>query len=90
VGWSRLSRFEKSTSAKYIGQVLIVKATKHTQALKIEFVRRQQRTSTFRFPPEDDIDTKVNLSAVVEILDKPVMNSRMQFKFANVNAVVYG
>jgi hypothetical protein len=35
-------------------------------------------------------NVKLNLSAVVEVLDKPVMHSRMQFKFANVNAVVYG
>jgi hypothetical protein len=54
--------------------------------------QRQQGISTFKFPRKDGIDTNVkfNLSAVVEVLDTPVMNSRMQFKFANVNAVVYG
>jgi hypothetical protein len=75
-----------STSVRYSK----VKATKKTQVLKIKFVRRQQGTYQHSSFLLRMTDTHVNLSAVVEVLDKPVMNSRMQFKFANVNAVVYG
>lgn len=81
---------KKNTTVKYIGQVVEVTATEKRTILKIKFVRRQLGGSAFKFPPKDDIDSNVNLSDVVEFLDKPSMNNRLQYMFPNVNPVLYG
>lgn len=79
---------KKTTSIKFIGQVLKVQPTKATVMLQVKYVRRQPGGLSFVFPEEDDIDD-IDVADVIEFIGQPEMNNRQQYIFPGVNPVLY-